>query len=555
MPSIFELSVELVEQILGYLDQPALYALSRVSKNLYHMAIPYLYKHLDLLIPPGDHIPRIDQLLINLLERPHLANTVRTLCVGLSPRDGVLEGQRFLPGKSGNRHSLLDKQMKALLANEPLVSHGEDLQEALFYGDYGAYAAMLIMVLPLLVRLEISDSPNETLRPLLRLLERLHRNGDDGLPSTSPLVRHIRSIEEVTFNYDSKAGNRQVENVQIFKIWLVWKFQNLRTLEFRIPSGADRARLWGAGFPPPSFDPIPITKLIIRYSGPVLSYLQALLPATPRLRSLVCELWHDASTDAIEMRDSWLPLDVWNTCLDHVHGTLETLVISVEFCDSEQPFFKQPNGLHMTGSLDLRTFNKLRTLEVPVPFISGDPHFLIMTPIESRLPLSLRSLSLRSDMSHAQFPYPFDPSILPTTPSHQDARDERNWLQNARMDVSYIASASLSLVDQLGHLKSISIWQPPDSSLEWFESQLEDLATTCRNNGVTAKTLHPMLMRWKSAAHWDLIKEITLVDPAYPERGIQKELLRGEREGVPLGLASQYHLSEFQRRHVRRSRR
>lgn len=412
------------------------------------------------------------------------------------------------------------------------------------------------MFLPSLKRLDIFDHQNETLRPLHKLLEVVRGSEDDQTHST--FVGRIRSIEEVSFNCDDKLGNGHLQNVDESKVWLVWKFHGIRRLEFRVPSSyRGRVQLHRpfGGFQTMQarLDPIPITKLVIR--GPVLTHLREVLMATPHLKSLTCELEHNLSIESADSRGTWLQLGTWNECLGSVRESLETLVIGVEFCESEQPFFKQPTGLYMEDSLDLRTFTKLSTLEVPLPFISGDAEFSIMAPIEPRLPSSLRHLTLRSDMSHAQFPYPFDTSILATAPTHQDTQDEANWLQYARMDVSYIASASLSLVDQLRQLKSISVWMPPDPSLDWFESQLDDLATTCKNNGISANALYPMSMRWRSAAHWNLIRETSLIDPAYPGRNQYARLLRGEREGVPLGLAMQYHLGEFEKRHVRRSRR
>lgn len=132
MPSIYELSGELVEQILGYLEQSALYAVSQASRQLYHLTTPFLYKDLDLLIQPGDGTPRIDRLLTNFVERPHLASLVKTLRVGLAPKEGVVSGQRFLGDIEKNR-SLLEKA-RVLLSRETLGIKGEDFQEALIYG-------------------------------------------------------------------------------------------------------------------------------------------------------------------------------------------------------------------------------------------------------------------------------------------------------------------------------------------------------------------------------------------------------------------------------------
>jgi hypothetical protein len=101
MASISELAIELVEEIISYLDQPSLYALSQVSQSSYFIVLPALYRHVDLLIPPGKRIPQIDKFVVNILERPSLASYVRSLRIGLQPGEGVRDGQRFLPGGYG----------------------------------------------------------------------------------------------------------------------------------------------------------------------------------------------------------------------------------------------------------------------------------------------------------------------------------------------------------------------------------------------------------------------------------------------------------------------
>jgi hypothetical protein len=122
---------------------------------------------------------------------------------------------------------------------------------------------------------------------------------------------------------------------------------------------------------------------------------------------------------------------------------------------------------------------------------------------------------------------------------------------NARMDVSYMFQASLTLLDQASTLETIAVWQPAYASLEWFHGQVQDFATTCRNKNVTGKIVFPMLLRWKKAEHWDLIREITVYDRLNPTYGEIKKLFRQEWEHRPLGLASQYHLHALRSHQVR----
>jgi hypothetical protein len=127
---------------------------------------------------------------------------------------------------------------------------------------------------------------------------------------------------------------------------------------------------------------------------------------------------------------------------------------------------------------------------------------------------------------------------------------------NARMDVSYMFQASLTLLDFANPttLESISVWQPADASLEWFDGQIKDFSTTCRNKGITGRVLKPMLLRWKKAEHWDLIKEVTVFERKEPGWGCVERFWRGEWEGRPVGLGLQFHLEALRNGRVRLGR-
>jgi hypothetical protein len=443
-----------------------------------------------------------------------------------------------------------------LLDDEPLVRNGDDLREGLRARDYGAYAALLLLNLPALHRLEFSDHHNQTLRPFHSVLENVHSRVYM-VSSPSRAAEHINAIEEIYVNCDSKNGLQHDFSSNYVNVPHVWELCGIRKLECMIPHKGN-SHFWqsldvtnGTAIQPPNPNITHITKLVFRHSNRISECLRGMLSKTQQLRSLTCELWHDAGG---ELRAPSISLGDWSEALQLVRGTLKTLVLSVEFCNSEHLFFKQPRvGGDIMGHLDLRDMDKLESLECPVPFISGDYGFSIRVPIRPLLP-GLRHLTLRTDMSFAQFPYPFDASVLPTGLSFDDAQNEARYLNNARMDVSYLASATLCLIDQLD-LASISVWQSSDPSLDWFDREVEDLVTTCKNKNIAAKLLYPMSMRWKSAAHWNLVNEITMFDPSYPNSGQFPQLFRGERGDIPLGLASQYHLGEFRKRHVRRSRR
>jgi hypothetical protein len=197
---------------------------------------------------------------------------------------------------------------------------------------------------------------------------------------------------------------------------------------------------------------------------------------------------------------------------------------------------------------------------VPFPFLTGDVDFSITKEIYPLLPPNLQHLVLRPDLSHAHLPFPLDESILPHGLTFAESKDMAQYRMNARMDVSYMFQAALSLLDfatttstSPTSFRSLSVWQPADPSLSWFDGQIQDFATTCRNKNVTGRLLEPMLLRWKNGAeHWDLVREITLFESGSEEEErlsetrsnvVRERFWRGEgRLGQVLGLGCQFHV-------------
>jgi hypothetical protein len=83
------LPTELVEFIACYLAQEDLYRLSQVNRSLNTLVIPYLYRHVDLMIHPGEKMPRVDRFCLNVLSDGRRAARVETLRLGPSSEDGV----------------------------------------------------------------------------------------------------------------------------------------------------------------------------------------------------------------------------------------------------------------------------------------------------------------------------------------------------------------------------------------------------------------------------------------------------------------------------------
>jgi len=232
MASFSELPAELVEHLASYLEQPALCALSRLTSSLYKIVIPLLYRHIDLLITPGDRLPRIDRLCFNILNDPRLGKYVRSLRIGLSSRDGVRGGQRFLPNDNEAQQRFILLRSMELLEKEALVSGGEDVRASIGAREYGAYAALLFLLLPSLHRLDLADRKNETLRPLHSVIFGIFRNADQWASHSPDLAARIASIRHMSYNFDSDSGMRYKEKDDSSKVWVLLALPMLRKLEF-----------------------------------------------------------------------------------------------------------------------------------------------------------------------------------------------------------------------------------------------------------------------------------------------------------------------------------
>ena len=82
MATFSDLPAELMEYIYSYLSQPDLSAVSRLNKALHALAIPFLYRHVDLYISEGDRLPRIDRFSMDGLaceQRHRISMALRLL--------------------------------------------------------------------------------------------------------------------------------------------------------------------------------------------------------------------------------------------------------------------------------------------------------------------------------------------------------------------------------------------------------------------------------------------------------------------------------------------
>jgi hypothetical protein len=554
MATFSQLPAELVEYVYSYLAQPDLYAICRVNKGLHTLVVPFLYRNANLSIRPGKKLRRIDWFCMNVSKDKRLAARVETIHLGPSPEEKVKEGQRWLPSdRHFNDNAMFELAMEAL-DSESLVSKGDYLRDALRLREYAAYATLILIMLPSLRALHLADFNCASLDHLHTALRNLRPGADwNHRHASDSLLQRLSSINDISFNVDKLSGVAYPQNSSPSNLEPFLNLPGIQKLEISIPNMLETGVHAGLNLQWRSRGRLlskvesmqNITKLVIRHSEPALRSVRTLLDVTPQLQSFTYDFFYD-NKDRVDPPPRWLDLGSWS---DSLPRSLKILVLSVENCDTGPFPFQQPRiGEKLFGYLDLTSFTNLHTVEVPFPFLTGDADFSITADIYPLLPPNLRHLSLRTDMSHAQHQYTFDTSRLPKGLTFQESEDEARHLVNARMDVSYMFHAALLILEFATNLETISIWQPADAALSWFDGQVADFAQTCRNKSLTGLMVYPMILRLKNEDHWNLVKEVTVYSPSLSTINRYETLRRGERAGIPLGLASQLHLYALRNR-------
>lgn len=138
MASFSSLPTELAEHIISYLPQPGLYAVCQVNKRLHQLTIPFLYRHIDLLIPHGVKLPRIDWFCLNVINDNQKAARVESIRLGLSSReDAETSGLRFLPHDIHMDYEKLVQKANHILSCETMIG-----TEDFFRDDIRTYTVL-----------------------------------------------------------------------------------------------------------------------------------------------------------------------------------------------------------------------------------------------------------------------------------------------------------------------------------------------------------------------------------------------------------------------------
>jgi hypothetical protein len=451
---------ELAEHITSCLDQAGLYNVCQLNKTFHRIALPFLYRHVDLRVPPDKKLPRIDRFCFTVVNDVHLANCVRTLQIGFLPDQESKRLHSRLPSDASFDDRAMSTRVTDALGNEPLmwiegtrVSLQTAIKQPILRREYGAYATIILLMLPNLQEVNFTDRPPRVLAPFFSIFQLISspifQNRD--LPLKA-LCDRLSSIKTVSYNFNQTSGVQYSGDQRRVDLDSVLNLPSIRKLEFsvnEVQAASIVSELTR------NIRASTITVLVIRHSTPVLHCILQLLACTPQLESLTYDIFRDKHKNE-EAPARWIDLDEWNTALRIVKNTLTSLALAVEYCDTSSVPSDQPRiGQKIYGYLDLTKHHRLISLEIPIPFLTGDVEFSITADVYTLLPPHLQNLSLRPDMSYAQFSYQKDPSVLSRDITRAEATAEARFGMSARMDNSYMFYATLKLLDCAPKLKTI----------------------------------------------------------------------------------------------------
>lgn len=220
--------------------------------------------------------------------------------------------------------------------------------------EYSAYCTLLLILLPELRILEVSEVKYTTLNHFHTMLRNLEAESpwNDRRPS-QPLLTRLASIKSLSINTNSRTGLSQPLGFGRTELDHYLNLPQIETLELCVPDGREAANIGPRrNHLVKNIRPTAITTLILRHSGP-LPLMFALLNCCPQLRAFTYDLFYDCKERTI-IEPQLIDLMSWSDALSSKGNTLETLTFSIEYCDSTLYPFQQPKiGEKVHGFLEL----------------------------------------------------------------------------------------------------------------------------------------------------------------------------------------------------------
>ncbi|KAH7358930.1 hypothetical protein B0T11DRAFT_285400 [Plectosphaerella cucumerina] len=360
MPSLSDLPTELLQAILVYTTKADNLSLSTVNRRLSDEARARLYQDITLEWKT-EEIPPVCKLLQTLIEHKELRTLVRSLHLsGQGPLDIDIHTP-VIP-------LALDADKASSIIRSTRFPHVETWETAFREGNLDAILALLVTLLPQLIRLSVIQNFARDSRILSRTVfyaaqsptpEAEAGSDHDFRPDVSKLLDVTicqRRIGEALYR-----AIRPFKNTPAILGWFY--LPSVQRLSLSIDNPFDFA--WPSPLPP---KPQHLETLFL---DQIREYRALpILAACPRVKELNWNLRHEAGPDSDVLPDPpVVDLQALTAALAPLRDSLEVLTLGGELVPGESELDVPP--VTYSGILDLAILTKVRTLSVPWIFYMG----------------------------------------------------------------------------------------------------------------------------------------------------------------------------------------
>ncbi|KAJ5455927.1 uncharacterized protein N7458_004191 [Penicillium daleae] len=385
-PALIASPTEILREIFVHIDQADLLALSRTHRSLRPAIEPLLYSCVKFTWSKS-HNPAVPQFLRTIIRRPELAAYVKEL---------ILDGKDFDADMWAYKHQSpklavkeIDLQLLIECATGFNVSYRDEWIQELQSGTMDAFVALLLSQLSTLTSLYLGENFCRESRCVGHILRSSLCEKSDSFHS----FQHLRDVSTLypSIGLDQRRYRTARNTADVLPLFYLPTVEQIRVF-------IDNPVIfeWPAVFTPSAQSLLSLDLTMIREGN-----LGKLLSVTPKLESLKWDWYYrpdlrdDSVTDIINLDQLAADLALVRENLTSLSITAGADVSRAEPAPPEV-YFKGPFSVF--SGLD-----KLKTLEVPIPFLFGfsrsDSNIL---GLEKLLPKSLEWLSLTDRLCYQE---------------------------------------------------------------------------------------------------------------------------------------------------------
>lgn len=388
---ILDCPSEVLYCILNFLESSDFYRLCLVNRDLRSLVEPVLYSKAQWTwqappIPRRKVTPSIIIFLRAIARRPELANFVQEINL-----DGDDLGR--ISHYSGSGRPMVPVSRLALgdivaLVERLDVPFSDQWVRELRWGSLDTYVALLLALTPNLKRLRLNESFFRNSRFVGMYFRSVMCEEPTQQEASSDRPHPLSNLTEVSARL-TYTGKPRIGSSNTSDILTVFYSRTIRHISASIDNPITFS--W-PGEAPPAPTNLTSLELTVLREG----HLGKLLSVTKNLRKLKWEWLLTPQAKRPGVKDI-VDLAQIAADLSHVRHSLTDLAITADIDDSLGNYDMEL--LEFKGSFEaLASFDALKSLEVPFPFLTASFTDEVTYPIQRSLPSTLRTLQITDDL-------------------------------------------------------------------------------------------------------------------------------------------------------------